>query len=41
MKKSLEKMKLMEEDKTLYPGHGGSTTLFNEQRNADYWLRML
>jgi glyoxylase-like metal-dependent hydrolase (beta-lactamase superfamily II) len=41
MKKSLEKMKLMKEDKTLYPGHGGSTTLFNEQRNADYWLRML
>lgn len=41
MKKSLEKMKLLKDDKTLYPGHGGSTTLFNEQRNADYWLRML
>lgn len=41
MKQSLEKMKLMKDDKTLYPGHGGSTTLSNEQRNADYWLRML
>jgi hydroxyacylglutathione hydrolase len=41
MKESLEKMKLMTEDKTLYPGHGGSTTLFREQKNADYWLRML
>lgn len=42
MKKSLKKMKLMTEDKTLYPGHGGSTSLFHEQKNADYWLeRML
>ena len=41
MKKSLEKMRLMKEDKTLYPGHGESTTLFHEQRNVDYWLRML
>lgn len=41
MKKSLEKMKQLKEDKTLYPGHGDSTTLFHEQRNADYWLRML
>lgn len=41
MKKSLEKMMQMREDKTLYPGHGDSTTLFREQKNAPYWLRML
>lgn len=41
MKKSLEKMMQMREDKTLYPGHGDSTTLFKEQKNAPYWLRML
>jgi glyoxylase-like metal-dependent hydrolase (beta-lactamase superfamily II) len=41
MKKSLEKMMQMREDKTLYPGHGDSTTLFREQKNALYWLRML
>jgi glyoxylase-like metal-dependent hydrolase (beta-lactamase superfamily II) len=41
MKKSLEKMRLLKEDKTLYPGHGESTTLFHEQHNVDYWLRML
>ncbi len=41
MKKSLEKMTRMREDKTLYPGHGDSTTLFREQKNAPYWLGML
>lgn len=41
MKKSLEKMTRMTEDKTLYPGHGDATTLFREQKNAPYWLRML
>lgn len=41
MKKSLEKLKLIPYDKTLYPGHGETTTLAHEQRNADYWLRML
>ncbi|MDP1785656.1 MAG: MBL fold metallo-hydrolase [Sulfuricurvum sp.] len=40
MKKSLEKMKLIPYDKTLYPGHGETTTLAHEQRNVDYWLRM-
>lgn len=40
MKKSLEKMKKIPYDRTLYPGHGESTTLSREQRNADYWLRM-
>ena len=41
MKKSLEKMMRMREDKTLYPGQGDSTTLFREQKNAPYWLGML
>lgn len=41
MKKSLEKMKLLQENKTLYPGHGEKTTLFHEQRNVDYWLNRL
>ncbi|HEX5623095.1 MAG TPA: MBL fold metallo-hydrolase [Sulfuricurvum sp.] len=41
MKKSLEKMAKIPYDKTLYPGHGGTTTLSHEQRNVDYWLRML
>lgn len=41
MKKSLEKMRLIPYDKTLYPGHGETTTLSHEQRNVDYWLRRL
>ena len=41
MKNSLIKMGYMTEDKTLYPGHGGSTTLFHEQNNIDYWLRRI
>lgn len=41
MKKSLEKMRLMKGDKTLYPGHGAATTLSHEQNNVDYWLRRL
>lgn len=38
MKKSLMKMSSMKENKTLYPGHGNSTTLFHEQHNVGYWL---
>ncbi|MDP3266855.1 MAG: MBL fold metallo-hydrolase [Sulfuricurvum sp.] len=41
MKNSLKKMRLMKEDKILYPGHGESTTLFHEQGNVDYWLDRL
>ncbi len=41
MKKSLEKFKTLNFDKTLYPGHGGTTTIAQEQRNADYWMRTL
>ena len=41
MKKSLMKMSSMKENKTLYPGHGNSTTLFHEQHNVGYWLQRL
>lgn len=41
MKKSLEKFKKLDYDKTVYPGHGGTTTIKQEQKNADYWIRML
>ena len=41
MKASLEKFKTIPYDKTLYPGHGNTTTIKQEQRNADYWIRGL
>jgi len=41
MKASLEKFKLLDFDKTIYPGHGGTTTIAHEQKNADYWIRGL
>ena len=41
MKKSLEKFKTIPYDKTIYPGHGGTTTIKQEQRNSDYWLQQL
>ena len=41
MKASLEKFKLLDYDKTIYPGHGGTTTIKQEQRNADYWIQGL
>jgi len=41
MKKSLEKFKKLDYDRTLYPGHGGTTTIVQEQKNADYWIRSL
>ena len=41
MKKSLEKFKLLDYDKTIYPGHGGTTTIKQEQKNSDYWIRTL
>ena len=41
MKKSLEKFKTLDFDKTLYPGHGGPTSIKAEQRHTDYWLRTL
>lgn len=41
MKKSLEKFKTLDFDKTLYPGHGGTTTIKQEQRHSDYWISTL
>ena len=41
MKKSLERFKLLDFDKTLYPGHGSTTTIKQEQQHADYWINSL
>ena len=41
MKKSLEKFKLLDFDKTIYPGHGGTTTIKQEQKHSDYWINSL
>ncbi len=38
MKASLEKFMLIDYDKTVYPGHGGSTTIKAEQKNTPYWI---
>lgn len=41
MKASLEKFKLLDFDKTVYPGHGGKTTIKEEQVHVDYWIGSL
>lgn len=41
MKNSLEKFKKIDYDKTVYPGHGTTTTIKQEQRNANYWISSL
>ncbi len=41
MKKSLEKFKKLDFDKTIYPGHGGTTTIQQEQKNSNYWIATL
>lgn len=41
MKKSLEKFKQIEYDKTVYPGHGDKTSIKEEQRYADFWIAQL
>ncbi len=41
MKKSLEKIMSFKQDFTLYPGHGESSSLFEEQKNIPLWLRYL
>ena len=41
MKKSLQRFKELDFDKTLYPGHGGTTTIKQEQQYTDYWMRTL
>ena len=38
MKKSLEKFKQIPYDKTVYPGHGNTTTIKQEQLYSDYWI---
>lgn len=41
MQDSLERFKKLDYDKTVYPGHGGSTTIKQEQQHADYWINNL
>ena len=41
MKESLQKFKELDFDKTLYPGHGNTTTIKQEQKHSDYWIRSL
>ena len=38
MKISLEKFKQITYDRTIYPGHGNSTTIKQEQQYSDYWI---
>lgn len=39
MKDSLRRFKTLDFDKTLYPGHGGTTTIKQEQQYADHWIK--
>ena len=41
MKKSLLKFKQIPYDKTVYPGHGNTTTIKQEQRYVDFWLERI
>lgn len=41
MKESLRKFSQIDYDKSVFPGHGGSTTISAEQRNAQYWINRL
>ena len=41
MKKSLKRFMQIDYDKTVYPGHGGTTTIKQEQRHVPYWLESL
>ncbi len=41
MKKSLQRFKKFDTDKTLYPGHGDTTTIKQEQQYTDYWIERL
>jgi len=38
---SLKKFKTIPYDKTVYPGHGNSTTIKQEQQYADFWINQL
>lgn len=41
MKKSLQKFKAMNYNKTLYPGHGNATSIAQEQQYTDFWMERL
>ncbi len=41
MKKSLEKFQKLDFNKTIYPGHGDTTTIKQEQQYAPYWIKQL
>ena len=41
MKDSLQRFKSIDYDKTVYPGHGGTTTIKQEQQYADYWIESM
>jgi glyoxylase-like metal-dependent hydrolase (beta-lactamase superfamily II) len=41
MKKSLKKFMQLDFDKTIYPGHGDTTTIKQEQQYAPYWIRQI
>ena len=41
MKDSLERFKKIDYDMTMYPGHGGTTTIKQEQEYSDYWIKSL
>ena len=38
MRESLQRFKELDYDKTIYPGHGGTTTIKQEQQYSDYWI---
>ena len=38
---SLQRFKRLDYDKTIYPGHGGPTSIKAEQANTDYWISSL
>ena len=39
MKESLKRFKTLDYDRTLYPGHGSTTTIRQEQQYTDYWIK--
>jgi len=41
MKKSLQKFKMLDYDKTVYPGHGDKTSIKKEQGYVDYWIEAI
>jgi len=41
MKESLRRFKKISYDKDVYTGHGEPTTIRQEQKHADYWIRMI